>query len=67
MLLMYLIFNCSDISYKNKEQNVVRLIDFSVLLKHFIEVQEKHKEYKRISRIKEISLTDYEPVGSDAS
>nr|XP_023024836.1 protein VAC14 homolog [Leptinotarsa decemlineata] len=47
---------CDDnktVGKKSEYEN--SLIDFQQLLKHFIQVQEKHKEYKRTQRTKEIS------------
>lgn len=31
-------------------------IDFNKKLKHFIDVQEKHKKYKKMMRTKELSM-----------
>lgn len=35
-------------------------IDFPALLEHFVKVQDKHKQQKRISRVKEVTSLDRE-------
>ncbi|RZC41579.1 Vac14 Fig4 bd domain containing protein [Asbolus verrucosus] len=37
-----------------------RNIDFAKLLQHFIEVQEKYKEYKKLTRVKDMTYTEKE-------
>ncbi|CAG9861104.1 unnamed protein product [Phyllotreta striolata] len=46
----------------HKRKSLVNTIDFPVLLKHYIEIQEKHKEYKRIQRANEITFSNAQSV-----
>lgn len=51
------IFECmsSSSSIKPKKTAPTKGVPFQELLKHFIEVQDRHKEYKKITRNREIT------------
>ncbi|XP_044266044.1 protein VAC14 homolog isoform X2 [Tribolium madens] len=44
----------------NSTQEFKRNIDFAKLLQHFIEVQEKYKEYKKMMRLKDLTYAEKE-------
>lgn len=48
----------SKFKQQESKPKIASDVDFSQLLQHFIAVQDRHKEYKRISRNKEISTSD---------
>ncbi|KAJ3649921.1 hypothetical protein Zmor_021637 [Zophobas morio] len=45
---------------ENPRPTHTKNIDFDKLLQHFIEVQEKYKEYKKMTRLKDITYADKE-------
>ncbi|CAH1958178.1 unnamed protein product [Acanthoscelides obtectus] len=54
--------HCDDNKILKTKKGQEALLDFQRMLDHFIAVQEKHKEYKKAQRTKELSALDKENV-----
>lgn len=57
--------HCDDNNVTKKKSSLVSTVKFQQLLDHFIDVQEKHKEYKQRQRSKELLTLDKETNNVD--
>ncbi|XP_056637981.1 protein VAC14 homolog isoform X1 [Diorhabda sublineata] len=57
--------HCEDNNVTKKKSSLVSTVNFQQLLDHFIDVQEKHKEYKQSQRSKELLTLDKETNNVD--
>ncbi|XP_072403206.1 protein VAC14 homolog isoform X2 [Diabrotica undecimpunctata] len=54
--------NCDDNKKTKKKSSLVNTVNFQQLLSHFVDVQERHKEFKKSQRTKEISTLDKDTI-----
>ncbi|XP_050497595.1 protein VAC14 homolog isoform X1 [Diabrotica virgifera virgifera] len=54
--------NCDDNKKTKKKSSLVSTVNFQQLLSHFVDVQERHKEFKKSQRTKEISTLDKDAI-----